>query len=391
MKYELLIRRGRLVDPSQGIDGLRDVAFARGRVAAVEKGIPESLAAEVLDASGLVVTPGLVDIHVHAFWGVSHYGIDLDPVCLARGVTTAVDAGSSGAATFPGLRRYVLSKTRTRMRAFLNISAAGMIAERIGELEDLRWADVSWAVERAREHADLILGIKVRLSPYVVGKTRDLDALARALEAAQALGKPLMVHVGDTESSLEEIMARLRPGDIVTHAFHGWRHGVLDDAGRVLPGVREAVGRGVMLDIGHGRGSFSFHVAEAALSQGLKPGSISTDVHIYNYQGPVHDMATNISKFLKLGLPLAECIELATVKPSRAVGLEEGAGSLTPGAPGDAALFRLEEGRFTFVDSYGNTATGAQRLVPVATVQRGKVYRPRRQSEAVPSGKGRRD
>jgi dihydroorotase len=375
MNYDLLIKKGLVVDPSQGIHGVRDVALARGRVAAVEEGIPEGQAAQVVDASGLVVTPGLVDLHVHVYPGVSDYGIEADPACLERGVTTAVDAGSAGACTFPGFRKYVVERVETRLLAFLHISAMGVLYHGVQELEDLRWADVAWAVARGREHRDIVCGIKIRLSRGIVGKNSDLDALARALEAAAQLGVPVMAHVGDTPSPMEKIAEMLRAGDIITHSFHGNYHGILDDRNHVLPGILEAVRRGVLLDVGHGAGSFSFDVMDKALSQGLKPSTISSDLHIYNIEGPVYDQATTLSKFLHLGLSLDEVVRLGTEAPAHALGMAGVIGTLKPGAEGDVSLFRLEEGSFKFVDAYGKSAVGRQRLAPALTVRGGRVFR----------------
>ena len=374
MLYDLVVKNGTVVDPAQRIHGPMDVAFRLGRVAALEESIPEGQAAQVLDASGLIVTPGLVDIHVHVYPGVSHYGIPADSTCLATGATTVADAGSAGAATFPGFRWYIIQSVQTRVKAFLNISAMGMVSSKVGELEDLRWADVPTAVETAREHADLIVGIKVRLSEQLAGKN-DLEALSRAQEAASAIGKPVMVHVGNTHSPLERILERLRPGDIMTHSFHGHRHGILDDAGRVLAAAVEAKARGVIFDVGHGAGSFSFDVGEKALSQGFGPDTISIDLHVYNLKGPVFDLATTLSKYLHLGLSLDEVVRLGTEAPARAIGLGDRLGSLRVGCEGDAALLRMEEGRFTFTDSFKKTATGRRRLVPVAVVKGGRVYK----------------
>ena len=243
MTYDLLIKGGTVVDPSQGLNAVRDVALSDGKVAAVEEGIPEIGAGEVIDATGLIVTPGLLDLHVHVYWGVSHYGVDADAGNISRGVTTAVDAGSSGAHTFSAFRKYVLERADTRLYALLNISAMGMVSPLVGELEDLRWADVEEATRVGGENRDYVRGIKVRLSRNIVGD-RDADALKLALGAADAIGGPVMVHVGDTETPLEDLTATLRPGDLVTHAFHGNVHGILDDVGRVLDGITEAQRRG---------------------------------------------------------------------------------------------------------------------------------------------------
>ena len=375
MTYDLLIRGGTVVDPSQGLHAVRDVAIANGTIAAVGENLPETQSREILDASGLLVTPGLLDLHVHVYWGVSHFGIDPDVGNMSRGVTTAVDAGSSGANTFPAFRRYVLERSDTRLYALLNISAMGMISHDVGELEDMRWADVEKATRAGRLNRDRVVGMKARLSHQIVGDN-DIEALERALEAAEAIGGILMVHVGDTKTPLEELMAMLRPGDIVTHTFHGNGHGVLDDSGRVIDGIREAQRRGVVLDVGHGAGSFSFDVAEKALSQGLYPGNISSDLHFYNIEGPVFDQVTTLSKFLHLGLPIDEVVRLSTETTARAISTDGRLGTLKVGAEGDLTVLRLDEGRFTMTDSVEVTVESRQRLVHVKTVTGGHIYRP---------------
>ena len=375
MPYDLLIKGGQVIDPSQGLNTTQDVALEGGKVASVEEGIPESQAREIVDAQGLIVTPGLVDLHIHAYWGVAHYGIEPDPGNIAKGVTTALDVGSAGARTFPAFRKYVLERSRTRLYALLNISAMGMISNKIGELEDLRWADVEEAVAAVQANQDLILGIKARLSRNLAGD-HDVDALKRALEAAEALGTFLMIHVGDTKTPLEELCNMLRPGDVVTHCFHGKPHGVLDNTGKVIDGIREAQKRGVILDTGHGVGSFSFDTAEKALSQGLLPGNISSDLHMYNIEGPVYDQVTTLSKFLHLGLSLEEVVRCSTQTAATAIGKADTLGTLKVGAEGDVTLLRLEEGTFTFFDSHQKSVTAQQRLAHVLTVKGGRVYRP---------------
>ena len=375
MTYDLLIKGGTVIDPSQGLNAIRDVALLNGKVAAVEKGISESLARETLDASDLIVTPGLLDLHVHVYWGASHYGIEPDTATVAKGVTTAVDAGSAGASTFPAFRRHVLERADTRLYALLNISAMGMISPNIGELEDLRWADVEAAVEMGRANRDYVLGIKARLGVAQAGE-QDVEVLKRAIEAAEALDSFVMIHVGNTKTPLDELTYMLRPGDVVTHSFHGNLHGVLDDAGRVLEGVREAQQRGVILDIGHGAGSFSFDVAEKAISQGLFPGNISSDLHVYNIEGPVFDQLTTLSKFIHLGMSLEDVLRLSSETTARAIGLGDRLGTLKAGAEGDVTVMRLEEGRFTFTDAKGVSVEARQKLNHAWTVRGGRVYRP---------------
>jgi dihydroorotase len=369
--YDLLISDGTVVDPATGLHERRDVAVRDGLIAAVAPSIERDEAREFIDAHGLIVTPGLVDLHTHLFWGVSHYGVDPDTSCLAKGVTTAIDAGSAGAQTFPGFRRYVIDVVSTRILAFENISVLGMITARVGELEDLRYAAPDEAVAMAEEHRDVIVGIKVRLGYQMVGE-RAQPALQLAREAADRLDLPVMVHITDLPEPLPEILPLLHGGDIITHCFHGTRHGILDEAGRVLPAVREAAARGVMFDVGHGVGSFSFAVARRALADGLLPDTISSDLHAHNIAGPVFDLATTLSKFLYLGLSLDEVIARATVAPARAAGWEGRIGTLAPGAVADIAVFELAEGRFTLADAAGESVEARHKLIPRRVVRAGR-------------------
>ena len=375
MAYDLLIKNGTVIDPSQRLDAVRDVAIADAKVAAVEADIEEGSAREVVDAAGLIVMPGLLDLHVHVFWGASHYVIDPDYGNVAKGVTTALDAGSSGARTFLAFRRYVLEQADTRLFALLNISAMGMLSPKIGELEDLRWADVDDAVEIGRANRDYILGIKARLGAAQAADN-DVDALKRAIEAAEALDSMVMIHVGSTKTPLDELTAMLRPGDVVTHSFHGHPHGVLDGSGRVLDGIKDAQRRGIIFDIGHGAGSFSFATAEKALADGFEPGCISSDLHIYNIEGPVFDQLTTMSKFLHLGMPLGDVVRLSTQAPAAAMGLSESLGTLKRGAAADVTIVSMDEGRYDLTDSEGVTVEASRSLKHVRTIRDGRVYRP---------------
>ena len=389
MKYDLLIQGGTVVDPSQGLADRRDVAMARGKVAAVEPSIDAAEAAEVLDASGLIVTPGLVDLHVHAYWGASTYGVDPDISNAAKGVTTALDAGSAGAHTFGAFRRHTLTRADTRLFALLNISSMGMISPTIGELEDARWADVELAVESGLANRDYVKGVKARLGRHLVGDSDDVEMLDRALEAAERIGGFVMVHVGNTPSPLPTLLRMLRAGDVVTHCFHGFEDGVLEESGAVLEALMEAQGRGVVVDLGHGGGGFSLKAAEKAVAHGLLPDTISSDVHNVSIDGPVYDLLTTMTKMLYLGLSLEEVVRRSTETPARALGLDDRLGTLRVGAEGDAAVLRLDEGRFELVDrlttmtKLGSTRwepgvrfEATRRLSHVRTVLRGRVYRP---------------
>lgn len=376
--YDLLIKGGTLIDPGQGLHSRKDLALAGGLVAAVEDDLPADSAAEVLDAGGLLVTPGLIDVHTHVYYGVSHYGLEPDSTSLARGVTTVLDTGSAGAQTFPAFRRFIIDVAATRILALLNVSVMGMLYEQVGELLDLRYVDNALTLRIAREHLDVVVGLKLRMARRLVGENGP-RALELSRQAADALGAPLMVHIGDSEVSLDEILAALRSGDIVTHAYHGLPEGILDGQGRVKSAVREAAERGVRFDVGHGRGSFSWRVAERALAGGFLPGTISSDLHTHNIDGPVFDLVTTLSKFLHLGLSLDETISRCTSQAASILGrgLADRLGGLRPGQEGDVSLLELQEGRFDFVDSEGETRVARQRLVPRGVVRAGKVIRQR--------------
>jgi dihydroorotase len=365
-----------VLDPGQGIDATATVSIADGVITGVDvtgggdgaRGLAGDR--QVIDAAGLLVIPGLVDVHTHLFPGVSHYGIEPDAHCLGRGVTTAVDAGSSGAQTFPGLRRYVIERSRTRVLAFLNIAVQGMISRLVGELEDIRWASPGQAIARARENPDLIVGIKVRLGYQMVGND-PAPALRLAREAADALGLPLMVHVIDMRPALDWLLPYLGRGDVVTHCFHGNEGGILDADGRVIPAAVTARERGVLFDVGHGEGSFAYRVARSALAQGFAPDTISSDLHAHNVDGPVFDQATTLSKLLHLGMALEDVIRAATSTPAAAVRREDRIGTLAAGREADVSLFELREGSWPLPDAAGATETVERLLVPRMVIRAG--------------------
>jgi dihydroorotase len=373
--YDLVIKNGTVIDPSQETCEKKDIAVAGGKIAAVENYISDGNSHDVIEAEGLLVTPGLVDLHVHVWWGVAHLAIEADPACVYRGVTTAIDAGSSGSNTIAGFHRYVIDQAHTRVLAFLHISGMGQLDNDIGELEDIRWARVEQAVEAAKLHSDVIVGIKVRLTENIVG-SNDLIALERALEAGQELSKPVMIHIGGSVNQVEEFLEQLRPGDIVTHSFTGRPHGILDNNNKVIDAAWDAMNRGVIFDVGHGAGSFSFPVAEACLEQGLGPGTVSSDVHRYNIRGPVFDLMTTLSKYIHLGYSIDDAVALGSSIPSAAVGLPDNIGTLKVGADADIAIIEHREGPVTFSDADGNERRGNQLLLPVETLRKGKRFNP---------------
>ena len=354
-----------MLDPASGRDETATVAVTDGAIVAPEP------AARTIDASRLLVVPGLVDLHTHVYPGVSHYGVDPDRYCLARGVTTAVDAGSAGAHTFPGFRRYVIEQARTRIVAFLHVAVEGMISPLVGELEDLRWASPDECVARSREHADVVVGVKVRLGYQMVGQDAE-PALRLAREAADGLELPLMVHVIDMPMPIARLLESLGEGDIVTHCFHGQPGGtILDDGGRVVRACFEARERGVLFDIGHGVGSFAFRVARNALAQGFPPDTISSDIHAYNVDGPVYDQATTLSKLLYLGMPLTDVIAATTSRAAAAIRREDELGSLAEGREADVTVLELVQGEHRLGDAAGESVVAGAVLVPRWVVRGG--------------------
>ena len=370
--HDLIVAGGRVIDPAQDLDVRADVAIEGGHIAAVEPRIDRDQAEQVIDAAGLLVTPGLIDLHVHVYPGVSHYGVDPDAHVLPSGVTTALDAGSAGASTFDGLRRYVIDVSDTRLFALLNISGMGMVSPDVGELLDIRWADPAAAIRVCEKHRDVILGVKLRMTRTLAGDN-GLRALKNAREAADAVGLPVMVHPQDAHCSLDDILRELDDGDIVTHCFHGQRGGILNRDGRILESVRRALDRGVRLDVGHGQGSFDFGVAQQAMAQDVLPHTISSDLHAHNIDGPVFDLATTISKFLLLGVDLPDAVRRCTSVPAEFLGMPGQIGTLAPGAHADVAIFRDEDGAHRFVDSHGQTLIGERRLVPHTVIKGGKA------------------
>ena len=379
MNYQLLIKNGTVVDPAQGIHARKDVAFANGRVSAISDEILASEAREVLDAAGCFVTPGLIDLHVHVFYGVSHFGIEPDPTCLARGATTVVDAGSAGADTFPGFRKYVIEVSDTRILAQLNISSQGMLTQEIGELDNPDYADVGKACRMIEQHRDIILGVKVRLTrETIVGERARMLPLHRAREAADAAGLPIMVHPQDAWcESIDDILALMGERDILTHCFHDMPCGILDENGKIRDAVHAAIERGVIFDVGHGAGSFSWDVVQKAMAQGVEPTTISSDLHVYNVNGPVYDLVNVVNKFLHLGMSLDDALAKVTSIPAETILMPGQVGTLAVDAWGDAVVFELREGEFQLIDAHGQTRTGKRKLEPIVVVKGGQVYRQR--------------
>lgn len=374
MPYDILIRGGEVIDPSQNLRGVRDVAIKDGVIAAVQDSPADADAHRTIDARGLFVVPGLIDLHVHVYPGYGPFGIEPDPLCPAGGVTTLLDAGSAGSYAFEAFRRDVIDRAATQILALVNLSCIGLVAAHFGELRDRRYADPQGVVETIRRHGDVALGVKIRAGRHIIGEGEDGWANFReAVQAARESETWLMVHIGESPMPIPHMLEFLQPGDCITHCFKGGSERILDPAGRLFDAVREAARRGVIFDVGHGFGSFQWEVVEAAIEQGFEPSTISTDLHAKNLHGPVYDMPTTMSKFLMLGVPLERVIEMSTTRPAKVLGREEQLGTLRIGTPADVAVLEQQTGRFVLTDSYGGTRTGRELLIAACTIRGGEI------------------
>lgn len=364
--YDLVIRGGRVVDPGQGIDRIADVAVQGGRIAAIEPQLPADAAAEAIDARGLLVVPGLIDVHVHA------RDAELPPAdFLASGVTTMVDAGSRGADNIDTILS-IAQAAPNRLRLLLNIAVLGNNPGGRAEfLDGIAPADVGKARAAIEQHREWIVGIKARLSRGVSGEL-DREVLRRAVQAAEPFGLPVMIHVGDTATPLPRLIELLRPGDIVTHMYAPTPNGILDAAGKLLPEVIRARADGIRFDFGNGLNEhWAWDVASRALAQGFPPDTISSDLNLPGRTAQVFDFPNVLSKFLALGLSLDEVLARATVNSAQAFRELNELGSLRLGAAADITLLELQDGDFEYVDNYAGTRRGRQKLVPRGVVMGG--------------------
>ena len=376
--FDTILTGGRVIDPSQGLDAVLDVGFAGGKVAAVGQGLKASPGTAVRTVRGLIVVPGLIDLHTHVYWGGTSLGIDAEEFCRSSGVTTAIDTGSAGPGNFAGFRKHVIDKSAVRILAYLHISHAGIFGfsttVSVGESEDIRLMDPAAAVEVVEANRDTIVGMKVRVGRHASGD-QGLAPLDIALQVAEEVGLPLMAHIDEPPPSYEEVIARLRPGDVLTHAFRPFPNAPCTAQGSVKPAVMAARKRGVLFDIGHGMGSFAFKTARAMLASGFAPDTISSDVHKLCINGPAFDLVTTMSKFLCLGMTLNEVIKAATCNAAFALKRHE-LGSLKPGSVGDATVLSIDEGKFDYVDVTGEHLAGHAKINSRGVVIGGKWWHP---------------
>jgi len=378
MTYDLILQDGHVLDPSQKLDGVTDVAFSGGKVARIGPNLKADSDCDVRKVSGAIVSPGLIDLHTHVYWGGTWLGIDAEDFCRRSGVTTAVDTGSAGPGNFAGFRKHVIERSKVRILAYLHVSFAGIYAfshrVMVGESEEIRLLAPLDAVEVANANRDIIVGIKVRVGARASGRSGTVP-LDIALQVADEVGLPVMAHIDDPPPTYEEVIARLRPGDVLTHAFRPYPNAPVTAQGTVKQAVIEARRRGVLFDIGHGKGSFAFKTARAMLANGFMPDTISSDVHQLCINGPAFDQVTTMSKFLCLGMPLVDVIAASTVNAAFALKRPD-LGSLKPGSVGDATILRVKDGRFDYVDVVGEHLPGDRRIVSEGVVIEGQWWHP---------------
>ena len=363
-QYDLILKGGHVVDPSQGINKIQDIAFENGKVAKLDDDLSSSDAKEIKDVSKSFVVPGLIDLHTHVYWGGTSLGIDADDFCRHNGVTTAVDTGSAGPGNFAGFRKHVIEKSDVRILAYLHVSHAGVYAfsdrVMVGESKNLNLMDPITAVEVVNENKDVIVGIKVRLGRIASGVHGTIP-YEYALQVAEETGLPIMVHIDEPPPSYAHIVSRLRKGDVLTHCFRPFPNTPIMANGKVLPEVLEARERGVIFDIGHGKGSFSFKVAKLMLENNFQPDVISSDVHKLCINGPAFDQLTTLSKFLVLGVPFYDVIEQSTVNAAKALNRPE-LGTFKVGSVGDVSLLRIDTGSYDYIDVLGETLAGDRKI-----------------------------
>ena len=377
----LLLMGGRVLDPGNGLDGLLDIRVRDGAIEEIGPHLPAD-GATVLDVKGLLVVPGLIDVHLHLMNGLGAFGADPDVFGVGSGVTTVVDAGSTGHSLLPIFRRHIAEPAKTRVLAYLNLSTLGSVAgPGYSTLADPRLIDEERIEQAVEANRDMIVGIKVMATGAALG-SEGLKPLSRARRLGDSLRLPLLVHIGESwgrgaePPAIGDVLAYLQPGDIVTHMFTAHPGGLLDPNGRLWPEVREARDSGVLFDVGHGLHNLNFDVAGRVLDQALKPDGVSTDGHRGNRSGPVYDLPTTMAKLMALGFSLAQVIEMATVNAARLLRRAGELGSIRVGRPAEISVLRLEEREWSAVDSQKGTLPARQALVPVCAIRSDIVYEP---------------
>ena len=374
--YDLLIKGGAVIDPSQDIHAVNDVAVDKGRVLRVAPVIPADEARQVIEVPGKIVTAGLIDIHTHVYHGVNANGVEADIGGVRAGVTTMVDAGSSGCDTFGGFPKHIIPNNRTEVICFLHICRTGLATT--PDIFSPASIDLDKTVQVASDNRDIISGIKARMvSPALEIMGMEMPRLAK--RAAKEAGVKLMVHIGDTEKRydpnvIRQLLPIMEEGDIVTHFFTANPGGVLDAAGRLVPEAKEAEDRGVWLDTAHGRMNFSFDIGERILDQGMTPHCISTDLTLTGRLRTVHSMTEMMSRFLAMGFTLDQVVTMSTLNPAKALGLDDRLGSLNAGKQADISVLEVVDGDWVVYDVLGNSRKADKAVLPVLSVKKGRVF-----------------
>ena len=383
-KFDLLVRNANVLDPSQSLSGKRDIGIRNGLVAAMEASIAAERGNRVMDAGGRLVTPGLIDLHAHTYPFGSAIGIPADELVAHQCTTTVVSAGDGGANNIAAWRRFIAPGTRTRQYAFVHIAVAGLAGFPVPELYNIDYAQVDATARAVAENADMVLGVKVRMSQNVIA-AYGLEPLKRAIAACVQSGVPgakVMCHIGGVadRALMSQILDLLRPGDVLTHCYSGAPNNAGDftnivQDGKLLPAALAAKQRGVIFDIGHGGGSFDYTVAEAAIAQGCPPDTISSDIHVFSANTPgMPYLPWVMSKFVAMGFPLERVVAMATQSPARVVGKVPKLGTLQIGAPADLSMFEVVEGPVSFVDTRNSKREGKMFLRPAGTVTAGIAF-----------------
>lgn len=404
MRYDLLIKGGEVVDPGAGYSGQMDVAVKRNRVAAVEANIPEKSASQVIDVTGQYVTPGLIDLHAHIYEGATYWAVNADAIGSQTGVTTWVDAGSPGAVTLQGFRDHVADASKVRIYTFVNISYIGLVGQDY-ELTNPEYSNVEILKRVVPQHSDIVVGLKLRAGRS--GGAPDLEPFERVRQAADDLELPVMVHLSTAPPDVETVLKYLGPGDIITHCLTGQSMKIVDDDGKILDSVKQALDAGLIMDMGHGAGSFSFETAEALASQGIWPDVVSSDLHQMSLVGhkmidplkgsafgdlsdttdarsiivgvegewePIFNLLTCMDKMMFLGMSFEDVIRATTSRPAEIMGLQDQIGTLAPGAHADIATFVIDEGNYELRDIHGNVRYGNRSIRNVKTILNGRPF-----------------
>lgn len=376
--YDVVLRGGRLIDPYQNIDMAADISIADGVIKSIAASLPAT-DARIYELNGKIVCPGLIDLHTHCYPYATPLGVDPDILAPAAGVLTWVDAGSAGAANIAGFLRHVVDHSPYEILPFINVSFIGLtsvshLTNHVGELYDLRLADITQMIKAIEAYRPRITGVKLRAGNESVPLAGYEVPFHIARDIADAFALPLMVHLGKGPPLIEDVLPWVKQGDIISHVYTGHSGGIFSPDGRIRPAVVEARQRGVIFDVAHGGGSFSFPVAEKAMDLGFLPDTISSDLHSFNYRtGPVFDLLTTMSKFFLLGLDLKEILAAVTKKPAQALRREGHYQGLAPGAPANLVVLEQQQEEWEAVDAEGNKRTCQTRLRCRLTICRGKI------------------